>query len=130
MPGLRRARDLPQPQAREPLDVPDVLLARPEAPRRARRAQRDSGSQRVEPDVQGKEASVIAMTLERLFPRTRYAVVRIEANGKREASSLWATERMARDAARQHNAILGSERGVRYEAVRVKRADEKKGAGR
>lgn len=71
---------------------------------------------------------MIAMTFERIFPDARYAVVRIEANGKREASSLWATERMARDAARQHNAILGSERsrGVRYEAVRVKRADERK----
>ena len=71
---------------------------------------------------------MIAMTLERIFPDARYAVVRIEASGKRHAVSLKSTEAAARDVARRNNAILGSERsrGVRYEAVRVKRADERK----
>lgn len=75
---------------------------------------------------------MIAMTFERLYPHARYAVVRIEANGKRQAMSLTVDEMTAREAAKRSNARLGSERsrGVRYEAVRVKRADEKKGAGR
>lgn len=71
---------------------------------------------------------MIAMTFEKLYPHARYAVVRIEANGKRRAVSLKATEAAARDVARRNNAILGSERsrGVRYEVVRIKRADERK----
>lgn len=73
---------------------------------------------------------MIAMTFERIFPDARYAVVRIEANGKRQAMSLTVDEMTAREAAKRSNARLGSRSCVRYEAVCVKRADEKKGAGR
>ena len=64
------------------------------------------------------------MRFEKLFPRARYAVQRVERN-RRQTIALKESVTDARDVERRNNAICGGT-GVRYVTVRIKRMDDEK----